>query len=114
MLRAAADAEVCVTVTRLDGLVLARSAFHHSMNYRCVVQLGVAARVDDPAERSRALDVIVDHMVPGRSEVARPPSESELRKTLVLRLPITEGRSEERRVGKESVSTCRYRWSPSH
>src|SRR3546814_4434571 len=61
------------------------------MNYRCVVLLGVAARVDDPAERSRALDVIVDHMVPGRSEVARPPSESELRKTLVLRLPTTEG-----------------------
>src|SRR3546814_14305604 len=88
MLRASADAEVCVTVTLRDGLVLARSAFHHSMNYRCVVQLGVAARVADPTERSRAPDVLVDHTVPGRSEVARPPSNSEHPKTPVqIRTP---------------------------
>src|SRR3546814_13726845 len=96
MRRASADAEVCVTVTLLDGLVLARSAFHHSMNYRCVVLLGVAARVDDPAERSRALDVIVDHMVPGRSDAARPPSASEPRKTPLRRLPLTDGADTDR------------------
>lgn len=91
MLRASAGAEVCVTITLLDGLVLARSAFHHSMNYRSVVLLGVAERVDDEDEKRRAFDVIVDHVLPGRSETARPTSASELRTTLVLRLPIDEG-----------------------
>jgi nitroimidazol reductase NimA-like FMN-containing flavoprotein (pyridoxamine 5'-phosphate oxidase superfamily) len=91
MLRASSGAEVCVTVTLLDGLVLARSAFHHSMNYRSVVLLGTATNVDDDAEKRRALDTIVEHVLPGRSEVARPPSDVELRATLVLRLPIVEG-----------------------
>jgi len=91
MLRASAGAEVCVTVTLLDGLVLARSAFHHSMNYRSVVLLGVATKVDDDDEKRRAFDVIVEHVLPGRSEVARPASDGELRATLVLRLPIEEG-----------------------
>lgn len=91
MLRASADAEVCVTVTLLDGLVLARSAFHHSMNYRSVVLLGRATTVDDVDEKRRAFDVIVDHVVPGRSQVARPATDAEARKTLVLRLPIDEG-----------------------
>jgi nitroimidazol reductase NimA-like FMN-containing flavoprotein (pyridoxamine 5'-phosphate oxidase superfamily) len=91
MLRASTDAEVCVTVTLLDGLVLARSAFHHSMNYRSVVLLGTATKVEDVAEKARAFDVIVDHVVPGRSQVARPSNDSELRQTLVLRLPIVEG-----------------------
>jgi nitroimidazol reductase NimA-like FMN-containing flavoprotein (pyridoxamine 5'-phosphate oxidase superfamily) len=91
MLRASSGAEVCITVTLLDGLVLARSAFHHSMNYRSVVLLGVATRVDDKAEKRRAFDVIVDHSIPGRSAVARPATDAELRKTLVLRLPIEEG-----------------------
>ena len=91
MLRASAGVEVCVTVTLLDGLVLARSAFHHSMNYRCVVLLGRAEKVEDEVEKQRAFDVIVDHVVPGRSGVARPASPSELRTTMVLRLAIDEG-----------------------
>ena len=91
MLRAAAGAEVCATVTLLDGLVLARSAFHHSMNYRSVVLLGRAEKVDDDDEKRRAFDVIVDHVVPGRQLVARPATAGELRQTTVLRLPIAEG-----------------------
>ncbi|HJR26888.1 MAG TPA: pyridoxamine 5'-phosphate oxidase family protein [Acidimicrobiales bacterium] len=91
MLRASDDAEVCVTVTLLDGLVLARSAFHHSMNYRSVVLLGTATRVDDEAEKARAFDVLVEHVVPGRTAEARGATPSELRQTLVLRLPIEEG-----------------------
>jgi len=81
---------VCVTVTHLDGLVLARSAFHHSMNYRSAVVLGIAQEVVDPEERWAALRAIVDHVVPGRWDEVRPPSESELRATLVLRLAIDE------------------------
>ena len=81
---------VCVTVTLLDGLVLARSAFHHSMNYRSAVLLGTATEVTEPAERDLALRAIVDHIVPGRWDSIRWPSEKELRGTLVLRLPIDE------------------------
>jgi uncharacterized protein len=99
MLRASAGAEVCVTVTLLDGLVLARSAFHHSMNYRSVVLLGRATKVDDPDEKRRAFDVIVDHTVAGRSAVARPANASELRQTLVLRLAIEEGSAKVRTGG---------------
>jgi nitroimidazol reductase NimA-like FMN-containing flavoprotein (pyridoxamine 5'-phosphate oxidase superfamily) len=91
MLTASAGAEVCVTVTLLDGLVLARSAFHHSMNYRSVVLLGTAEKVEDDAEKDHAFDVIVDHVVPGRSRVARPTSRIERTKTLVLKLAIDEG-----------------------
>lgn len=87
---AASGIEVCVTVTLLDGLVLARSAFHHSMNYRSVVVFGRADRVTDPDEHRRALLAVVDHVVPGRAEDARPPSDDEIRTTLVVRLPITE------------------------
>ena len=76
---AAAGAEVCVPVTLLDGLVLARSAFHHSMNYRSVVLLGTATKVEDVDEKRRAFDVIVDHVLSGRSEVARPASDGEVR-----------------------------------
>jgi hypothetical protein len=81
---------VCVTVTQLDGLVLARSAFHHSMNYRSVVVLGMAQEVVDAAERWDALRAIVDHVVPGRWDACRPPSEIEMKATLVLRLAIDE------------------------
>jgi nitroimidazol reductase NimA-like FMN-containing flavoprotein (pyridoxamine 5'-phosphate oxidase superfamily) len=81
---------VCVTVTHLDGLVLARSAFHHSMNYRSAMVLGMAREVVDPEERWTALHAIVDHVVPGRWEECRPPSENEMRATLVLRLAIDE------------------------
>ena len=91
MLRASADAEVCVTVTLLDGLVLARSAFHHSMNYRCVVLFGTATRVDDETEQRLALEAVVDHTLAGRTADARGVTPAEQRKTLVLRLPIDEG-----------------------
>lgn len=90
LLRGADAAEVCVTVTHLDGLVLARSAFHHSMNYRSVVVLGTAEKVVDPDEKRRALDAIVDHVLPGRSAASRPTNEAELRQTLVLRVPLAE------------------------
>ncbi len=91
MLRGASGAQVCVTVTLLDGLVMARSAFHHSMNYRSVVLLGRAEVVDDRSEKRQSLDAVVDHAVPERSSVARPVDDSELRQTLVLRLAIDEG-----------------------
>jgi len=99
MLRASRDAEVCVTITLLDGLVLARSAFHHSMNYRSVVLLGTATAVEDLDEKRRAFDCIVEHVLPGRTQVARPANESELRKTLVLALPIEEGSAKVRTGG---------------
>jgi uncharacterized protein len=87
---AASGLDVCVTVTLLDALVLSRSAFHHSMNYRSVVVFGRAERVTDPDEQLQALLAVVDHVVPGRSADTRPPSAAELRTTTVLRLPITE------------------------
>jgi len=91
MLRTLAKgAPVCVTVTLLDGLVLARSAFHHSMNYRSVVILGTAVEVSDPDERLAALEAIVEHMLAGRWRQVRPPSERELWATSVLRLPVDE------------------------
>jgi nitroimidazol reductase NimA-like FMN-containing flavoprotein (pyridoxamine 5'-phosphate oxidase superfamily) len=86
----ATGADVCVTVTLVDGLVLSRSAFHHSMNYRSVVVVGRAVAVVDDTERSEALRAIVDHTVPGRSEQCRGPNPAELRATRVVALPITE------------------------
>lgn len=91
MLRALQEgAPLALTVTLLDGLVLARSAFHHSMNYRSAVVLGTARPVSDPEEKRRALDVIVEHVCRGRSRDTRPPSPRELDATLVLALPIAE------------------------
>ena len=81
---------VCVTVTLLDGLVLARSTFHHSMNYRSVVVIGEARRVEGDDERSRCLDVLVEHIVRGRTAEARGPNRVELRQTDVLALAIDE------------------------
>jgi uncharacterized protein len=86
----AAGVPACMTVTLLDGLVLARSAFHHSMNYRSVVLLGVARPVTEAAEKRRALEALVEHVLPGRFAAVRPPSPPELQATLVLALPITE------------------------
>jgi uncharacterized protein len=86
----AAGKPACVTVTLLDGLVLARSGFHHSMNYRSVVVLGRATEVTDPAEKQRSLDAIVEHLVPGRVACLRPPSEKELRATRVVALLLDE------------------------
>jgi nitroimidazol reductase NimA-like FMN-containing flavoprotein (pyridoxamine 5'-phosphate oxidase superfamily) len=81
---------VCVTVTLLDGLVLARSIFNHSMNYRSVVVLGNAVLVDDSAEKLDALRLLSEHILPGRWNDSRQPNEKELKATSVLRLPINE------------------------
>jgi uncharacterized protein len=91
--------EACVTITLVDGLVLARSAFHHSMNYRSVMIFGRLTTVDDTAEKQSALHALVEHVVPGRMSEARPPSDAELRKTLVLRLPIDEASAKVRTGG---------------
>lgn len=80
----------CVTVTLIDGLVLARSAFHHSMNYRSVVILGTAVEVVDEAEKRSVLEALVERVSPGRTEVVRAPNEKELAATSVLRMPIEE------------------------
>ena len=87
---AAGGVDVCATVTLLDGLVLARSAFHHSMNYRSAVIFGRAERVVDAGELQAMSAALVDRMAPGRSADARRPTDEELRATLVIRLPITE------------------------
>jgi len=82
--------EVCVTVTLIDGLVLARSAFHHSMNYRSVVVFGRATLVDDGEEKLAALRALSEHMIPGRWDEVRRPNEQELKSTTVLSLPLEE------------------------
>ena len=82
--------DVCVTITLVDAYVLARSAFHHSMNYRSVVILGRARLVSDPVELMRALKAITDHIVPQRWDEVRAPNELEMKQTLVLTLPLTE------------------------
>jgi nitroimidazol reductase NimA-like FMN-containing flavoprotein (pyridoxamine 5'-phosphate oxidase superfamily) len=91
MLKTAADGvDICVTVTLVDGFVLARSAFHHSMNYRSVVVLGRARLVTDDQEKRVALHCFTNHMVPGRWEETRQPVTHELKATSVLALPIDE------------------------
>lgn len=91
MLRGASSGlPVCVTVTLADGLVLARSVFNHSMNYRSVVALGTAALVSEPAEKWEALRTFTEKLLPGRWQDARQPSEQELKATSILRLPLTE------------------------
>ena len=91
MFRALADgAECCLNVSLVDGLVLARSAFHHSVNYRCVVLFGHADKVVEPEEKRLALRDIVDHIVPGRSEQVRGPNDEEIAQTIVLSIPIEE------------------------
>jgi hypothetical protein len=99
-LRLIADgAEACVTVTLLDALVLARSAFHHSMNYRCVMLFGTGTVVEDNAEKLAASAALLDHMAAGRSSDARMPTPSELRSTLIIRFPIDEGSAKVRTGG---------------
>jgi nitroimidazol reductase NimA-like FMN-containing flavoprotein (pyridoxamine 5'-phosphate oxidase superfamily) len=91
MLRALGQGiDVCVTVTLIDALVLARSAFHHSMNYRSVVIFGRASVIEDREEKLRALFALSEHMIPGRWNDVREPTEEELRQTTVLSLPIEE------------------------
>src|SRR3989475_6652594 len=87
---------VCVTVTLLDGLVLARSIFNHSMNYRSVVVLGTAVAVEDSEEKLKALHALSEHILPGRWVESRQPNEQELKATLVMRPPITEFSAKER------------------
>lgn len=91
MLRSAGEGvDVCVTVTLVDGFVLARSVFHHSMNYRSVVVLGKARLVSDPEEKRAALRCFTNHIVAGRWEEARQPTDQELKATRVLALPLEE------------------------
>ena len=86
----AGGVNVCVTVTHVDGLVLARSAFHHSVNYRSVVALGTATLVEDAAEKMRALEAFTNHVMPGRWNDIRTPTELELKATSVLVLSLSE------------------------
>jgi nitroimidazol reductase NimA-like FMN-containing flavoprotein (pyridoxamine 5'-phosphate oxidase superfamily) len=86
----------CVTVTLLDGLVLARSAFDHSMNYRSVVAFGTARRIADPGQKIKSLRIISEHLIAGRWEDVREPSEKELKATTVLEFSIEEASSKVR------------------
>lgn len=84
------EIEVCVTVTLIDGLVLARSAFHHSMNYRSAVVFGAAKIITDENEKMEALRLFTEHIVPNRWAEVRPPTANELKATTVLALPLKE------------------------
>ncbi|MFL6204539.1 MAG: pyridoxamine 5'-phosphate oxidase family protein [Acidimicrobiales bacterium] len=97
-LRQAPDQDVSVTMTVLDGMVLARSGFNHSMNYRSAVVIGRPRVVSDEAERAHALDLLVDHAAPGRAATLRRPTRKELAATTVLALPLDEA-SVKRRTG---------------
>jgi nitroimidazol reductase NimA-like FMN-containing flavoprotein (pyridoxamine 5'-phosphate oxidase superfamily) len=90
---------VCVTVTLVDGLVLARSAFHHSVNYRSVVILGTAQLVEDSAEKMEALRIFTEHVMKGRWDDVRQPTEQELKATTVLALPLEEASAKVRTGG---------------
>lgn len=90
-LRAARDAEVCLTVSTLDGLVLARSAFHHSVNYRSVMLFGTATEVTDPAEKAEKMRRFVEAVVPGRWDSLRPMTDREVKATAILGMPIAAG-----------------------
>jgi nitroimidazol reductase NimA-like FMN-containing flavoprotein (pyridoxamine 5'-phosphate oxidase superfamily) len=91
--------DVCLTVMLLDGFVMAKSAFHHSVNYRSVVVFGEAEEVTDDAEKARALELLVDHVHPGRSAECRAPTEKERNATLVLRLGLDEASAKVREGG---------------
>ncbi len=98
MLRTAKEGvDICVTVTLLDGLVLARSVYNHSMNYRSVVVIGRASEVSDPDEKLEAMQRVVEHVVPGRWEDARRPNDGEIKGTTILALPLDEASAKIRR-----------------
>ena len=99
VLRRGKGTDVCVTVTHVDGLVLARSAFHHSMNYRSVVVVGEAVEVTDPAEKEAAVERFVEALVPGRQQDLRPTTAKEIRGTSVLRLPLSQASAKVRSGG---------------
>ncbi|NSY39139.1 pyridoxamine 5'-phosphate oxidase family protein [Leisingera sp. ANG59] len=90
-IRAMAGSEVCLTVTCMDGYVLARSAFHHSVNFRSAMLFGVAEKITDEDAKAASLKAMVDHIFPGRWETLRPMNAQELKATAVLRMPIEEG-----------------------
>ncbi len=96
---ASSDLPVCVTVTLVDGLVIARAAFHHSINYRSVVVYGTGTEVTDIEEKRTALAAVVEHIVPGRGADARPPTSAELRGTRVVRVPLDEASAKIRAGG---------------
>jgi hypothetical protein len=98
-LKSSRGADVCMTVTLVDGLVLARAAFHHSINFRSVTIYGTAIEVRDDEEKRRALDAVVQHIVPGRGADARGPNSSELKSTRVIRLPLHEASAKVRTGG---------------
>jgi hypothetical protein len=100
-LRTARDGgvDVCVTVTLVDGLVLARSAFHHSLNYRSTIVYGRATKVEAPEEKAAALAALVEHVLAGRSAGCREPDDHELRATLVLSVPLSEASAKIRTGG---------------
>lgn len=91
--------DVCVTVTLVDGLVLARSAFHHSINYRSVVILGKAELVEDREEKDKVLEAFTEHVIPGRWAEIRWPNDLEMKATSVLKLPIDEASAKIRTGG---------------
>ena len=95
----AGGAAACLTVTLVDGIVLARSAFHHSMNYRSAVIVGTLRPVDDPAERAHALEAFTEQLLPGRWSHVRPPSRQELKATSVLGLALEEASAKARAGG---------------
>ncbi len=95
----AAGAPVCLTVSLLDGLVLARSAMHHSANYRSAMLVGKASCVEDPAEKRAAMEAVIEHIVPGRWGEVRAPTDNELKATSVLAIPIEEASAKARTGG---------------
>ncbi len=95
----------CLTVTLLDGIVLARSVFEHSVNYRSVVVIGRAVPVEDPDEKLAALESLTDRLLPGRWQDARRPSRKELKATAVLRMPLDEASAKIRDGGAEDGDT---------
>jgi len=104
-----AGVDVCLTVTHLDGFVLARSAFHHSLNYRSVMLFGRAERLDDPAAKTQALEAFVERLFPGRWAELRPVTPQELTATTVLRMAITEGAAKIR-TGPPKDDPADYAW----
>lgn len=98
-LRAAEEADVCLTVSLLDGFVLARSGMHHSANYRSVMLFGRPTRIEDPAEKMEKLDRFVDRLFPGRAATLRPMTAAEAKATNVLTMPIEEASAKIRAAG---------------
>jgi nitroimidazol reductase NimA-like FMN-containing flavoprotein (pyridoxamine 5'-phosphate oxidase superfamily) len=107
--RRAREQEICVSVTLVDGLVLARSAFHHSVDYRSVIVLGRGELVEDETERERLLEAFMERLLPGRQGSLRPMTPGEVRQTAVLRLPL-ERASAKVRVGPPVDEEDDYDW----